>query len=112
MWGQLCAVFGILLAAGSWGVGILTWSWVLTRPRGTFNDQGGLILTFGVLPLTLGLWLVGGPIALALSGRALKLLQPGDDTKRLRQLASAGLLLSRLLLWGVLGGLLLAMALS
>jgi hypothetical protein len=30
---------------------------VLTRPRGTFNDQGGLVPTVFIVPLTLCIWL-------------------------------------------------------
>ncbi len=97
--GTLCGSASCFLAIVAWLVVIATWAWVLTRPHGTFNDQGGLVLTFLVLPLTLGAWTVGGPIALALGGRALKHLgQDAGETSECR-LARTGVWLSRAMFW-------------
>jgi hypothetical protein len=41
-----------MLAAGSWLLAILMWGWVMTRPPEAFHDQAGMVITFGVLPLT------------------------------------------------------------
>ena len=41
----------------------MQWAWVLTRRPEEFHDQGGMLLTFVVFPLTLLLWVVGGPMA-------------------------------------------------
>jgi hypothetical protein len=64
-WLRWQALAGLRSAAISWIVLALMWSWVLTRPRETFNDQGGMLLTLFVLPLTLALWILGGPVAFA-----------------------------------------------
>jgi len=108
LWGSISCV----LAAIAWLVVILTWGWVLSRPHGSFHDQGGLILTFFVLPLTLGAWVVGGPLALALGGRALKSLGAGEADKGKRRVAQIGVLLSRVLLWAGVAWLLISMLAS
>jgi hypothetical protein len=97
--GTLCGLISCFLAVVAWLVVIVTWVWVLTRPRGTFNDQGGLMLTFIVMPLTFGAWCVGGPIALALGGRALKHVSQSEDASGERRIARTGVFLSRLLFW-------------
>jgi hypothetical protein len=108
MWGSLSCT----LSAIAWLVVILTWTWVLSRPHGTFHDQGGLMITFIVLPLTLGAWGVGGPIALALGGRALRELGEGESNKEERRLARIGVWLSRVLLWAGVAWLLIGMLAS
>lgn len=87
-------------AVGAWALLILTWGWVLTRPAGSFNDQGGMVLTFAILPLTVGCWLVGGPLALALGHRAIKRTQAAEGAAGDRSLARMGVILSRTMLWG------------
>jgi hypothetical protein len=84
----------------AWLVIILTWVWVATRPQGTFHDQGGLMLTFIVLPLTFGAWAVGGPVALAVGGHAMKHLGQDETARSDRRIAQTGVFLSRLLFWG------------
>ena len=86
-----------VLAATSWLLGILMWGWLLTRPPEAFHDQGGMAITFAI-PLTLILWIVGGPVALALGQRGLDRVRP--DTARDQWLALAGIALSRRMLWG------------
>ncbi len=108
LWGSISCV----LSAIAWLVVILTWGWVLSRPHGTFHDQGGLALTFIVLPLTLGAWVVGGPVALALGGRAFKGRGEGEADKDERRLARIGVLLSRLLLWAGVAWLLISIVAS
>jgi hypothetical protein len=110
--GTMCGTASFLLATLSWLVVILTWGWVLTRPHGTFHDQGGLAITLIVLPLTLGAWLIGGPIALALGGRAMKRLGQGEADKSERGFAQTGVLLSRVLLWAGVAWLLISMLAS
>lgn len=88
------------LTAASWAVVVLVWGWVLTRPPGGFSDQGGMLITFVVLPLTLLSWLVGGPIALGVARRARKQVQRKNAEALDWRLARAGLFLSRMMLWG------------
>src|SRR5262249_59704467 len=47
------------------------WWYILTRPPGTFHDQGGMAITFGLFPMTAVGWLAGGLPALILGARAL-----------------------------------------
>jgi hypothetical protein len=56
-----------------------------------------MAITFAI-PLTLILWIVGGPVALALGQRGLDRVRP--DKARDQWLALAGIALSRLMLWG------------
>ena len=36
------------------------WAWILTRPAGTFHDQGGMLITFFYFPATFGGWMLFG----------------------------------------------------
>ena len=45
------------------------WGWILTRPAGTFHDQGGLAITIFYFPATFGAWLVCGLTSIALRRR-------------------------------------------
>lgn len=87
------------LTAASWALIVLLSGWVLTRPSGAFHDQGGMVITFAVLPLTLLCWLVGGPVALAVAHQATTQLQREESEAVDWRLTRAGLLLSRLMLW-------------
>jgi hypothetical protein len=87
----------LVLAAASWFLDILMWGWLLTQPPEAFHDQGGMAITFAI-PLTLILWIVGGPVALALGQRGLDRVRP--DKARDQWLALAGIALNRLMLWG------------
>lgn len=64
------APMSLTLAASAWAAIGLAWGWAVTRPPQTFHDQGGMVITFLILPLTLIAWLVGGPIAAVLAHRA------------------------------------------
>jgi hypothetical protein len=86
-----------VLAAASWFLDILMWGWLLTRPPEAFHDQGGMAITFAI-PLSLILWIVGGPVALALGQRGFDRVRPGKA--RDEWLALAGIFLSRLMVWG------------
>lgn len=87
------------LTAASWALIVLVWGWVLTRPAGAFSDQGGMAITFLVLPLTLLCWLVGGPVALGVAHRARSQLARADGELADSRLTRTGLVLSRLMLW-------------
>ncbi len=100
---RLIAVAGCLLAAGAWLVVRVTWGWLLTRPCGSFHDLGALVFVVYIFPLTLGAWFAGGPVAPALGGCAAKRVRSGKGTSRHGELAWAGILLSRVMLWGGVG---------
>jgi hypothetical protein len=103
----MVAISSCILAAGSWALAMVTWSWFLTRPSGTFGEMGGVMFLFYIFPLTLCAWFLGGPIALALGGYAAKRVRSGEGTIRDGKLAGAGIILSRVMLWGGVGLLLL-----
>jgi hypothetical protein len=107
LWTRWGAISSCILAAGSWVLTILTWSWFLTRPSGSFGEMGGVVFIFRIFPLTLCAWFVGGPIALALGGYAAKRVQSGGGTIHDEKLAVAGIVLSRAILWSGVGLLLL-----
>jgi hypothetical protein len=89
----------VVLAAASLLLGILVWGWVLTQPPDAFHAEGGaMVITLGVIPLTLILWIIGGPVALTLGHRGLERVRAGKDLDS--QLARGGIFLSRLMLWG------------
>jgi hypothetical protein len=92
------------LTAGAWLLGIFMWGWLLSRPPGALEDQAGMLITFVVLPLTLALWVVGGPVTLALAKHVREQNRPGKH--RDHRLAVAGIVLGRLMLWGGAGVLL------
>jgi hypothetical protein len=45
---------------------LAVWAWVLTRPPGTFHDQGGMQISFLYFPLTLLIWFIANLAALVL----------------------------------------------
>lgn len=93
----------LLLATGAWVLAILVWAWVETRPPGTFHDQGGMIITFGVLPLCLGCWVLGGPVALALGHQGTKQIQAATRPMSERWMARIGIALSCITIFTGLG---------
>ena len=107
LWTRRVAISSVILAAGSWALAIVTWSWFLTRPSGTFGEMGGVMFIFYIFPLSLCAWFVGGPIALALGGYAAKRARSGEGTISDAKLAGAGIVLSRAILWSGVGLLLL-----
>jgi hypothetical protein len=77
------------MAAGLWG-------WVALLSPGTFHDQGGMSITFVILPLTLVLWIVGGPVALVVGVCGVVWARSAPEQWAGKRLARAGVLLSGL----------------
>lgn len=99
------APLGLLLTAGAWVLALLVWAWVATRPSSAFHDQGGMVITFVVLPLTLGCWVVGGPVALALAHRGMKQIQAGTRPMSERWMARTAITLSRIMIFVIFASL-------
>jgi hypothetical protein len=59
----------VLIALASVLFTLSIWAWILTRPEGTFHDQGGLSLMLVYFPWTFGVWFVCGLIAIILAVR-------------------------------------------
>ncbi|MBX3745987.1 MAG: hypothetical protein KF833_11830 [Verrucomicrobiae bacterium] len=93
------ATLSLALTLAAWTTILLAWAWVITRPPGTFNDQGGMVITFLILPLTLVAWLVGGPFASALAHRVRRQVGTTASLQRTGSLASAAAFLARVLTW-------------
>jgi hypothetical protein len=89
-----------ILAAGAWAGIMLMAGWVASRPPGTFHDQGGMIITFVVLPLMLCCWFAGGPVALLSGHYALHQIHAGMRSEGDRRLARTGLVLGWILTLG------------
>ena len=53
---------------------------VAVQPKGTFHEQGGMIITLLVLPIMFALWIVAGPVALV-AGRRAATMRPSIDSK-------------------------------
>ena len=106
------APLSLITASGCWALAVILWAWVRTRPPEAFHDQGGMVITFVVLPVMFGCWLVGGPFALALGRRGLRQAALSQRPSRDRRLAQAGIVLSHLMLWGGVALLALALGLS
>ena len=97
---RLIALSSCILSGGSWVLVIVTWGWFLTRPARAFGDMGGVVAILIIFPITLGAWLVGGAIALALGGYAAKRVRLDKGNPFDEELAKAGIFLSRIMLWG------------
>lgn len=93
------ATLSLALTGAAWSTILLASAWVFTRPQGTFNDQGGMMITFLILPLTLVAWLVGGPFASALACRVRRQVGTTASLQRAGSLASAAAFLARVLTW-------------
>ena len=76
------------------------WAWMLTRPAGTFHDQGGMSILLIYFPLTFIVWLYCTLTTSFLIHRAKNFQPPLDELNlgkwrgRIRWLRVAGLLLS------------------
>jgi hypothetical protein len=76
------------------------WAWILTRPEGTFHDQGGLAITLLYFPSTFAAWLLCGLISVALRRRRPEgeaeadVARFGKLRRRVYGLIALGLLLS------------------
>src|SRR5262249_33731319 len=90
-------------AAGSLALAAAIWGWVAAQPRGSFHDQGGMLITLVILPWTLALWVAGGPVALVLGSRALGRGRADSGGPAGRGVARAGVVLSGLIVVGGLG---------
>ena len=108
LWTRLLAIASFVLAANSWLLAIVTWGWFLTRPPGAFGEMGGVMFIVYIFPISLGVWIVGGPIALALGGYAAKRVRSGAGTAGDGTLARVGIWLSRAILWMGVGLLLIS----
>jgi hypothetical protein len=74
---------------------LAVWAWILTRPAGTFHDQGGLSLTMIYFPTTFGVWFVCGLSSIVLAIRARRSNPEGGSVIGLTAaLVILGLLLS------------------
>lgn len=58
--GSRLAAVAPLLGLMSILVTLAIWAWVLTRPEGTFHDQGGLEISLIYFPLALLGWVILG----------------------------------------------------
>ena len=50
---------------------LAVWAWMLTRPAGTFHDQGGLMITLYYFPATFVVWLACSIVAWKAGGGVL-----------------------------------------
>lgn len=79
---------------------LAVWAWMLTRPAGTFHDQGGMAILLVYFPLTFIVWLYCTLTTSFLIRRAKKSEPPLAEPAmrkwrgRIRWLRLAGLLLS------------------
>jgi hypothetical protein len=81
----------LILGLPSIGLTLGVWAYIISQaPRGAFQNQGGLLITFILFPLTFLGWVAGGIGAIALGSRARR---AGDE----QSAASVGVIL------GVLG---------
>lgn len=90
----------VTIALGSIVFTLIVWGWMLTRPAGTFHDQGGLAITLIYFPATFVVWILCGLTSVALRRRRTE-GEPEADVARLGNL--------RRLVWGLIAlGLLLS----
>lgn len=82
----------VLIAAGSIVFTLLVWVWILSRPEGTFHDQGGLAITLIYFPATFSVWLICSLLSFVL-GRCKVDGLPETDVSRVKtlRLIKAGL---------------------
>lgn len=65
------AIASIVATLGVWG-------WILTRPKGSFDDQGGMLITLLYFPGTFVVWLLCALTAVVLLVRGRKRGSQGD----------------------------------
>lgn len=79
---------------------LAVWAWMLTRPAGTFHDQGGMAILLMYFPITFIVWLYCTLTTALLVRRAKKIQPPLDEFTvrkscgRIRWLRVIGLVLS------------------
>ena len=84
----------LVLGLLSVGLTLGVWAYIFVRtPEGAFHNQGGMLITFILFPLTFLVWAIAGSGAIILGGQALK----AETTSEGRAAAVAGIIL------GVLG---------
>ncbi len=88
------ALLGLILATSAWIVAVLVLLWVTSRPPGTFHDQGGMLITFIVLPVLLLCWLTGGLVASVAGHYGISQIKEGKRPKSELWLARSALVLS------------------
>jgi hypothetical protein len=64
----------VTLAGASVVFTLCVWAWILSRPAGTFHDQGGLAITIIYFPVTFMVWLFCALPSAALRRRKLEAL--------------------------------------
>ena len=64
------ARFAVCLVVISPVLTLTLWAWMLTRPAGTFNDQGGMLVSFIYFPAALLGWLLCGIPGMVLAIRS------------------------------------------
>src|SRR4249919_1646716 len=100
MTARTLAQTAVTLALASIVFTLGVWAWILTRPAGTFHDQGGLAITLFYFPATFVGWLLCGLISVALRRRRtegeseVELARGGNLRRRVLGLIALGLLLS------------------
>ncbi|MFM7133490.1 MAG: hypothetical protein ACKO0W_04145 [Planctomycetota bacterium] len=100
MTAQASARTAVTIALGSIAFTLTVWAWMLTRPAGTFHDQGGLAITFLYFPATFVVWSLCGLTSVALhrrstEGESLVVADRVGDLRRVvHGLIALGLLLS------------------
>jgi hypothetical protein len=73
---------GVTPAIASIVATLAVWGWILTRPKGSFEDQGGMLITLLLFPGTFVVWLLCGLTAVVLLVRGRKGGSEGDVAGR------------------------------
>lgn len=63
---------------------LAVWGWILTRPKGSFDDQGGMLITLLYFPGTFVVWLLCGLTSVVLLVRSAKRAADADSVRRNR----------------------------
>ena len=71
-------------AIGSIVVTLVVWVWILTRPEGSFEDQGGMLITLLYFPGTFVVWFFCGLTSVVLLVRSRKGGSEADFARRNR----------------------------
>ena len=85
---------GLALACGSLAATSGLWVWILTRPHGTFHDQGGMMISFVLLPAALLGWVLLAVPSIVLCVKSIR-----RGTAQERTIASMIIFLDLFALW-------------